>query len=54
MNIGMIGAGNIGGNLTRRFRGLGHKGRIRWMHVGEGEYDEAKRLIQKLLAEKES
>lgn len=25
MNIGIIGAGNIGGNLTRRFRGLGHK-----------------------------
>jgi len=24
MNIGIIGAGNIGGNLTRRFRGLGH------------------------------
>ena len=25
MNIGIIGAGNIGGNLTRRFCGLGHK-----------------------------
>ena len=25
MNIGIIGAGNIGGNLTRRFSGLGHK-----------------------------
>ncbi len=25
MNIGIIGAGNIGGNLTRRFRKLGHK-----------------------------
>ena len=25
MNIGMIGAGNIGGNLTRRFQELGHK-----------------------------
>ena len=25
MNIGIIGAGNIGGNLTRRFRELGHK-----------------------------
>src|SRR5204863_4296631 len=25
MNIGIIGAGNIGGNLTRRFRGLGHR-----------------------------
>jgi predicted dinucleotide-binding enzyme len=24
MKIGIIGAGNIGGNLTRRFRGLGH------------------------------
>jgi predicted dinucleotide-binding enzyme len=24
MNIGIIGAGNIGGNLTRRFRELGH------------------------------
>lgn len=25
MNIGIIGAGNIGGNLTRRFSELGHK-----------------------------
>ena len=25
MNIGIIGAGNIGGNLTRRFSQLGHK-----------------------------
>jgi 8-hydroxy-5-deazaflavin:NADPH oxidoreductase len=25
MNIGIIGAGNIGGNLTRRFEELGHK-----------------------------
>jgi predicted dinucleotide-binding enzyme len=25
MNIGIIGAGNIGGTLTRRFRALGHK-----------------------------
>jgi 8-hydroxy-5-deazaflavin:NADPH oxidoreductase len=25
MNIGIIGAGNIGGNLTRRFQRLGHK-----------------------------
>jgi predicted dinucleotide-binding enzyme len=24
MNIGIIGAGNIGGNLTRRFSALGH------------------------------
>jgi thiol-disulfide isomerase/thioredoxin len=27
------------------------QGRIRWKHVGEGNYDEAERLIQKLLAE---
>ena len=25
MNIGIIGAGNIGGNLTRRFQEMGHK-----------------------------
>jgi len=25
MNIGIIGAGNIGGNLTRRFQELCHK-----------------------------
>ena len=25
MNIGIIGAGNIGGNLTRLFRQLNHK-----------------------------
>ena len=25
MNIGIIGAGDIGGTLTRRFTGLGHK-----------------------------
>jgi len=30
---------------------LDKQGRIRWMHVGEGSYDEAERLIQKLLAE---
>jgi len=30
---------------------LDKQGRIRWMHVGEGGYDEAERLIQKLLAE---
>lgn len=30
------------------------QGRIRWMHVGEGDYDDAERLIQKLLAEKET
>ena len=33
---------------------LDKEGRIRWMHVGEGDYDEADRQIQKLLAEKES
>jgi alkyl hydroperoxide reductase subunit AhpC len=32
---------------------LDKQGRIRWMRVGEGNYDEAERLIQKLLAEKE-
>jgi 8-hydroxy-5-deazaflavin:NADPH oxidoreductase len=26
MKIGIIGAGNIGGTLTRRFTALGHKG----------------------------
>ena len=31
---------------------LDKQGRIRWMRVGEGNYDEADRLIQKLLAEK--
>jgi thiol-disulfide isomerase/thioredoxin len=30
---------------------LDKQGRIRWMHVGEGGYDEAERQIQKLLAE---
>lgn len=30
---------------------LDKQGRIRWRHVGEGGYDEAERLIQKLLAE---
>jgi len=30
---------------------LDRQGRIRWMHQGEGSYDEAERLIQKLLAE---
>ena len=30
------------------------QGRIRWMHVGEGRYEEAERLIQKLLEEKET
>ena len=28
--------------------------RIRWKRVGKGDYDEAERLIQKLLTEKES
>lgn len=31
---------------------LDKQGRIRWKHVGEGDYDETERLIQKLLAEK--
>ena len=31
---------------------LDKQGRIRWMHVGEGAYDETEQLIQKLLAEK--
>ena len=31
---------------------LDKKGRIRWKHVGEGDYDEAERLIQQLLEEK--
>lgn len=33
---------------------LDKQGRIRWMHVGEGKYDEAERRIQELLAEKET
>jgi thiol-disulfide isomerase/thioredoxin len=33
---------------------LDKQGRIRWMRVGEGNYDETERLIQKLLAEKET
>jgi thiol-disulfide isomerase/thioredoxin len=33
---------------------LDKQGRIRWMHVGEGDYDEAERLIQRLLAEKDT
>jgi thiol-disulfide isomerase/thioredoxin len=33
---------------------LDKQGRIRWMHVGEGNYDEAERIIQNLLAEKET
>lgn len=31
---------------------LDKQGRIRWMHIGEGAYDETEQLIQKLLAEK--
>jgi thiol-disulfide isomerase/thioredoxin len=33
---------------------LDKQGRIRWRHVGEGDYDEAERMIQKLLAEEET
>ena len=33
---------------------LDKQGRIRWRHVGEGDYDEAERIIQTLLAEKET
>ncbi len=33
---------------------LDKQGRIRWRHVGEGNYAEAERLIQNLLAEKET
>lgn len=32
---------------------LDKQGRIRWMHIGEGYYDEMDGVIQKLLAEKE-
>ncbi len=32
---------------------LDKQGRIRWMRVGEGDYDKAERLIQELLAERE-
>jgi thiol-disulfide isomerase/thioredoxin len=32
---------------------LDKQGRIRWMHVGEGGYDDAERLIETLLAEEE-
>lgn len=31
---------------------LDKHGRIHWKHVGEGDYDETERVIQKLLAEK--
>ncbi|MCM3900936.1 MAG: redoxin domain-containing protein [Pyrinomonadaceae bacterium] len=33
---------------------LDKQGRIRWRHVGEGGYDEAERIIQRLLSEKET
>ena len=33
---------------------LDKEGRIRWMRVGEGSYDETERVIQKLLAEKQT
>jgi hypothetical protein len=32
---------------------LDKQGRIRWIHMGEGKYDEAEHEIMKLLAEKE-
>ncbi len=32
---------------------LDKQGRIRWMHVGEGAYDEAEQLIKKLLTEED-
>ena len=32
---------------------LDKQGRIRWMHLGEGDYDQAEQLIQQLLEEKE-
>jgi peptide-methionine (R)-S-oxide reductase len=33
---------------------LDKAGRVRWMHVGEGAYDEAEQMIQRLLAEEPS
>jgi peptide-methionine (R)-S-oxide reductase len=33
---------------------LDKSGRVRWMHVGEGAYDEAEQMIQRLLAEEPS
>ena len=33
---------------------LDKQGRIRWTRVGEGKYDETERVIQKLLAEKDT
>jgi hypothetical protein len=32
---------------------LDKSGHIRWMHVGEGAYDEAEQIIQRLLTESE-
>jgi hypothetical protein len=32
---------------------LDKQGRVRWMHVGEGYYDETEEMIKKLLAEQE-
>ena len=33
---------------------LDKQGRVRWKHVGEGDYEETEQLIQRLLAEKET
>jgi len=33
---------------------LDKQGRVRWMHVGEGYYDETEEMIKKLLAEQET
>ena len=33
---------------------LDKQGRVRWMHVGEGDYDETEQVIKKLLAEEVS
>jgi len=33
---------------------LDKRGRIRWMHVGEGDYDRTEQLIQKLLGESDT
>jgi len=49
MNIRIIGAGNIGGNLTRRFQGLGHQRKF-WCLFGV-YYEKApgrlKRIVSK-------
>jgi len=47
---GRYGACTKGGSLVTIFL-LDKQGRIRWKRVGEGDYDEAERLIQKLLTE---